>query len=76
MKDSSNIQLNSYKPLFSDLFKLKETENMNSEVKNIYNIQQDLMERDKKKNNIIIYGKTMKLIIMLIKLKLKIYVKK
>ncbi len=56
MKDTSNIQLNSNKPLFSDLFKSKETENMNSEVKNIYNIQQDLMEREKKKNNIIIYG--------------------
>jgi hypothetical protein len=56
MKDANNIQLNSNKPLFSDLFKSKETENMSFEVKNIYNIQQDLLERDNKKNNIIIYG--------------------
>lgn len=54
--NNNNTQPISNKPLFSDLFKSKESENMSFEIKNIYNIQQDLLERDKKKNNIIIYG--------------------
>lgn len=44
------------RPLFSDLFKSKETENFDLEVKNLYNFQQELNEQEFKKNNIIIYG--------------------
>ena len=59
MKDTIVQQQPSSKPLYSDLFKSKETEKMNFEIKNIYNIQQDLFAREKKINNIIIYGLNM-----------------
>ncbi len=55
MKDDDNLETINSKPLFCNLFKSKESDNMNFEIKNILNVQQDAIEREKKKNNIIVY---------------------